>query len=79
MNSVAIIGVGFLIAWLGVIMVYLSLRTEKDELRRRGLGFLSGSFAKANESRRLIKFMIVVGFVVTALLYIASWMGLIAW
>ena len=78
-SSVAIVGVGFLIAWLGVIMVYLSLRAEPDELRRRGLGFLSGTLAKANESRRLIKFMIVVGLVVTAGLYLASWMGLMAW
>ncbi len=79
MSSVAIIGVGFLIAWLGVIMIYLSLRAEPEELRRRGLGFLSGPLAKAHESRRLIKFIIVVGIVVTAGLYLASWMGLIAW
>ena len=78
-SSVAIVGVGFLIAWLGVIMVYLSLRAEPDELRRRGLGFLSGTLAKVNDSRRLIKFIIVVGFVVTAGLYLASWMGLMAW
>lgn len=78
-SSVAIIGIGFLIAWLGVIMIYLSLRAEPEELRRRGLGFLSGPLAKAQESRRLIKFIIVVGIVVTAGLYLASWMGLIAW
>jgi len=78
-SSVAIIGVGFLIAWLGVIMIYLSLRAEPEELRRRGLGFLSGSLAQAHESRRLIKFVIIVGLVVTAGLYVASWMGLIAW
>jgi uncharacterized membrane protein YciS (DUF1049 family) len=78
-TSVAIIGVGFIIAWLGVIMVYLSLRTEPTKLDRRGLGFLSRPFAKANESRKLIKFFIVVGIIVTAVLYAASWVGLIAW
>jgi len=40
---------------------------------------LSGSLAQAHESRRLIKFVIIVGLVVTAGLYVASWMGLIAW
>ena len=79
MSSVAIIGVGFLIAWLGVIMIYLSLRAEPEELKRRGLGFLSGPLAKAQASRKMIKFVIVVGLVVTAGLYVASWMGLIAW
>ncbi len=78
-NSVAIIGVGFLIAWLGVIMVYLSLRAEPDELRRHGLGFLSGPLARAQASRRIIKFVIVIGLIVTAGLYVASWVGLIAW
>lgn len=78
-TSVAVIGVGFIIAWLGVIMVYLSLRTNPTELDKRGLGFLNKPLAKANESRKLIKFFIVVGILVTAILYAASWVGLIAW
>ena len=78
-TSVAVIGVGFIIAWLGVIMVYLSLRTNPTELDKRNLGFLNRPFAKANESRKLIKFFIVVGILVTAILYAASWVGLIAW
>ena len=60
-------------------MVYLSLRAEPLELQRHGLGFFSDPSAKANESRKLIKFMIIVGLAVTATLYVASWMGLIAW
>ena len=78
-SSIATIGVGFLIAWLGVIMVYLSLRAEPVDLDRRHLGFLSGPITKMNESRRAIKFLIVVGILVTAVLYAASWVGLIAW
>jgi hypothetical protein len=78
-TSVAVIGVGFIIAWLGVIMVYLSLRTNPTELDKRGLGFLNKPLAKANESKKLIKFFIIVGIVVTAILYAASWVGLIAW
>jgi hypothetical protein len=78
-TSIAIIGVGFLIAWLGVIMVYLSLRSEPAQLERRHLGFLSGPFAKANDSQRLIKFFIILGIIITASLYAASWMGVITW
>ena len=78
-SSIAMIGVGFLIAWLGVIMVYLSLRSEPADLDRRHLGFLSGPFAKVNRSRKAIKFLIVIGILVTAVLYAASWVGLIAW
>jgi uncharacterized membrane protein YciS (DUF1049 family) len=78
-SSIALIGVGFLIAWLGVIMVYLSLRVEPVDLYRRHLGFLNAPIAKVNESRRAIKFLIVVGILVTAALYAASWVGLIAW
>jgi len=78
-SSIAMIGVGFLIAWLGVIMVYLSLRAEPVDLDRRHLGFLSGPFAKVNEGRKAIKLLIVVGILVTAVLYAASWVGLIAW
>ncbi|HIH88764.1 TPA: hypothetical protein HA344_06105 [Candidatus Bathyarchaeota archaeon] len=78
-TSIAVIGVGFLVAWLGVIMVYLSLRTDPAELEKRHLGFLNKPFAKANESRKLIKFMIIIGIAVTAALYAASWAGLIAW
>ena len=78
-TSVAVIWVGFLIAWLGVIMVYLSLRADPTELDKRGLGFLNRHLAKANESKKFIKFFIVVGIIVTAILYAASWTGLIAW
>lgn len=78
-SSIAMIGVGFLIAWLGVIMVYLSLRAEPTDLDRRHLGFLNEPIAKMNESRKAIKFLIVVGVLVTAVLYAASWVGLIAW
>jgi hypothetical protein len=78
-SSIAMIGVGFLTAWLGVIMVYLSLRAEPADLDRRHLGFLNGPIAKVNEGRKAIKFLIVVGILVTAVLYAASWVGLIAW
>jgi hypothetical protein len=78
-TSIAVIGLGFIIAWLGVIMVYLSLRDDPSELDKRGLGFLSRPFAKANESRKLIKFFIIIGIAITAILYAASWVGLIAW
>ena len=78
-SSIAMIGVGFLIAWLGVIMVYLSLRSEPTDLDRRHLGFLNASITKMNESRKAIKFLIIVGVLVTAALYAASWVGLIAW
>ncbi len=78
-SSIAMIGVGFLIAWLGVIMVYLSLRVEPTDLDRRHLGFLNEPIAKMNKSRKAIKFLIVVGVLVTAVLYAASWVGLIAW
>jgi hypothetical protein len=78
-TSIAMIGLGFIIAWLGVIMVYLSLRADPSELDKRGLGFLSRPFAKANESRKLIKFFIIIGLAITAILYAASWVGLIAW
>ena len=78
-TSIAIIGVGFLIAWLGVIMVYISLQSEPAQLEQRHLGFLNGPFAKANDSRRLIKFVIILGIIITASLYAASWMGVITW
>jgi hypothetical protein len=78
-TSIAVIGLGFIIAWLGVIMVYLSLRDDPSELDKRGFGFLSRPFAKANESRKLIKFFIIIGIAITAILYAASWVGLIAW
>lgn len=78
-TSIAVIGLGFIIAWLGVIMVYLSLRADPSELDKRGLGFLSRPFAKANESQKLIKFFIIIGIAITAILYAASWVGLIAW
>lgn len=78
-TPIIILGVGFSIAWLGVIMVFLSLKTERAELQRRGLGFLAGPFAKATESRRLIKFVIIVGITVTMVLYAAAWAGLVAW
>ena len=51
-SSIVIIGVGFLIAWLGAIMIYLSLRAEPTDLNRRRLGFLGRSFTKANESKK---------------------------
>ena len=78
-SSIVIIGVGFLLAWLGVIMIYLSLRADQTDLNRRHLGFLGRSFAKANESKKAIKLLIVVGILVTAALYAASWVGWIAW
>lgn len=78
-TSIVVIGLGFIMAWLGVIMIYLSLRADRSELDKRGLGFISGPFAKANESRRLIKFFIIIGMAITVILYAASWMGLIAW
>ena len=77
--SIAVMGVGFLIAWLGVIMVYLSLRAEPADLEKRHLGFLSKPFAKANESRKIIKIFILIGIAVTALLYVAAMVGWIAW
>jgi hypothetical protein len=78
-SSIATITVGFVIAWLGVIMLYLSLRTDPTELDKMHLGFLSKPFAKANESKKKIKILIIIGITVTAILYVASWMGLIAW
>ncbi len=78
-SSIAVIGLGFIIAWLGVVMVFLSLRADPVELERRHLGFLAKPFAKANASRRLIKLFIVVGIIVTGMLYAASWLGLIRW
>ena len=77
--SIATIIVGFLIAWLGVVLVFLSLRADPSELNRMHLGFLSKPFAKANDSRKKIKILIIIGITVTAILYAASWMGLIAW
>ena len=78
-SSLAVVGLGFFIAWLGVVMIYLSLRTDPTELEKRHLGFLAKPFARANASRRMIKFIIIVGILVTGILYTASWMGLIAW
>jgi hypothetical protein len=60
-------------------MVYLSLRAGPTDLDRRHLGFLNEPIAKMNESRKAIKFLIIVGVLVTAALYAASWVGLIAW
>lgn len=60
-------------------MVYLSLRADPTELEKRHLGFLNKPFAKANESRRLIKFVIIIGLGVTVVLYAAAWVGLVAW
>jgi uncharacterized membrane protein YbaN (DUF454 family) len=77
--SIATSAVGFLIAWLGVIMVYLSLHTDPAELDKMHLGFLSKPFAKAMESKKKIKILILIGITVTAILYAASWMRLIAW
>ena len=74
-----VIGVGFIIAWLGAIMVYLSLRTDPTEFSKWGLGFLNKPIAKAYDSRRFIKFFVVVGILITTILYAASWAGLIAW
>ncbi len=78
-SSIAVIGLGFIIAWLGVVMVFMSLRADPAELERRHLGFLAKPFAKANASRRLIKLFIVVGIIVTGMLYAASWLGWIRW
>jgi hypothetical protein len=78
-SSIATITVGFLIAWLGVIMLYLSLRTDPTELNKMHLGFLNKPFAKANESKKKIKILIIIGIMVTAILYAASWVRLIAW
>lgn len=78
-SSIATISLGFLIAWLGVIMVYMSLRTDPVELDRRRLGFLSKPFAKAKESSKKIKILIIIGIAVTTILYAAAWTGLIAW
>lgn len=78
-SSIAVIGLGFIIAWLGVVMVYMSLRSDPTELEKRHLGFLNKPFAKANESRRIIKLFIIVGILVTFALYVASFVGLIAW
>ena len=78
-SSIATITVGFLIAWLGVIMVYLSLRTDPAELDKMHLGFLSKPFVRAKESKKKIKILIIIGITVTVILYAASWMGLIAW
>jgi multisubunit Na+/H+ antiporter MnhB subunit len=78
-SSIATITVGFVIAWLGVIMLYLSFRTDPTELAKMHLGFLSKPFSKANESKKKIKILIIIGITVTAILYAASWMGLIAW
>jgi len=77
--SLAVMGVGFLIAWLGVIMVYMSLQAEPEELEKRHLGFLSKPFAKANESRKVIKFFIVIGITTTAIIYFAALLGVLAW
>jgi hypothetical protein len=78
-SSIILTGIGFLIAWLGVIMVYLSLRVEPADLNRRHMGFLGRPFVTMNESRKAIKLLIVIGILVTAALYAASWVGLIAW
>jgi hypothetical protein len=78
-SSIAVIGLGFIIAWLGVVMVFMSLRADPAELERRHLGFLAKPFAKANASRRIIKLFIFVGIIVTGMLYAASWLGWIRW
>ncbi len=78
-SSIAVIGLGFIIAWLGVVMIFMSLRADPAELERRHLGFLAKPFAKANASRRIIKLFIIVGILVTGFLYVASWMGWLPW
>jgi len=77
--SGVIFSIGFLVAWLGAIMVYLSLRREKIETEHSRFGFLNKSIKKINESRKLIRFVIMIGFIVTGIIFAATLVGVIKW
>jgi ABC-type transport system involved in cytochrome c biogenesis permease subunit len=77
--SGVLFGVGFLIAWLGAIMVYLSLRKEKIETEHAKFGFLNRTLHRINESRKLIRFVIAIGFIITGIIFAATIVGIIKW
>ncbi len=70
--SIALLGLGFLASWLGTIMVWMSFRdrpTILGQLERRGL----------RDAEALMKATVVVGILVTALLYMLSFFGYLTW
>ena len=77
--SSTVFAAGFIIASLGAIMVYLSLRSDPSEIQRRGFKFLDTTISKASESRKLIKFTVIIAIIVIGVLYITSRLNLIAW
>ncbi|MBN1683024.1 hypothetical protein JW865_05680 [Candidatus Bathyarchaeota archaeon] len=77
--SGVLFGVGFLVAWLGAIMVYLSLRKEKIEVEHSKIGFLSKTVKKINDSRKLILFALTIGVIITSIIFVATFAGIIKW
>jgi uncharacterized membrane protein len=77
--SLAIFSVGFLTAILGALMVYLSLRRGSEDLTYVRFGFLIKPLEKAQESKRLVKFVFFLGVVVTLTLFVGTLMGYLKW
>ncbi len=74
--SAAFLGVGVVMAWLGAVMVYLSLRIERVEpWSRERVKALAHSSAI---SRAAIGIVIIAITVVIAVIYFSPWSGL-AW
>ena len=77
--SGVLFSVGFLVAWLGAIMVYLSLRRERIEIEHSKIGFISKTVKKINESRKLIVFALTIGFIIIGIIFVAAFTGIIKW
>lgn len=74
--SLAYLGVGFLVAWLGAIMLHISLKLESEERHGRRLNMYT---TQIRNSRRHVKIALIIGILTTMVLYVASWFGILAW
>jgi len=77
--SLAVFSVGFLTSVLGAMMVYISLRRGRDETAHAGTGILANPLEKVRNSKRLVKFIFLLGSAVTLILATATLLGLWKW
>ena len=77
--SLAVFSVGFLTSVLGAMMVYISLRRGRDETTHSEISIIAKPLEKVRDSKRLVKFMFLLGSAVTLIIATATLLGLWSW
>ncbi len=59
-------------ALIGVVMVYLSLKSDKFEIHIHSSRLMDETIRRANDSKKLIKFTVIIALLIIGVLYITS-------